>query len=43
MRQRVGARATTPCITATVKHGGGSVTNGAFPNCKVGDLHLVKG
>ena len=42
--KRVDERATTLCITPTVKHGGGSVMVGeASANCKVGDLPLVKG
>ena len=40
----VGKRAATPCITPTVKHRGGFLmVCEAFANCKVGDLHQVKG
>ena len=44
MQRKGGERAAATCITPTVKHGRGSVmTWGAFANCKVGDLHQVKG
>ena len=44
MLWRVSERAATPCITPTVKYGGGSVMVWwAFANFKVGDLHQVKG
>ena len=43
MQQRVGERAAIPCITPTLKHGGGSVIVwGSFTNCKVRDLLQVK-
>ena len=42
--RRVGERTATPCITPTLKHGGGSVMDWeAFANYKVGDLYQVKG
>ena len=42
--KRVVERAATPCITPTIKHGGGSVmVREAFANYKVRDLHQVKG
>ena len=41
---RVSERAVTPSISPTEKHGGGSVIVWeAFINCKVVDLHQVKG
>ena len=44
MWQSIDERAQTLCITSTIKHGGGSVMVWrAFVNCKIWDLHLVKG
>ena len=44
VQQRFSERAGSPCITPTVKHGGGSVMGwGDFANCKVSFLHQVKG
>ena len=43
MTWRVGERAATPCITPTVKHGGGSVMVWGLLPIKVRDLHQVKG
>ena len=44
VRRRVVERAATACITLTVKHGEGfAMVWGAFANCKVGDLHQMKG
>ena len=44
MRRRRRIRTATPCITLTLKHGGGSVmVEVAFGNCKVWKLHQVKG
>ena len=40
----VGKRAATPFITPTVKNRGGSViVLGTFANCKIRDLHQMKG
>ena len=42
--RRVGERAAASCITPTVKHGEGSVMVWwTFANCKVDDLHQMKG
>ena len=44
VQQRVSERAAIPCITPTLKHGGGSIMAlGAFANYRVGNLHQVKG